>query len=424
MGFIGTLGCVITLLSVGSLGADEPAADGKPDVPKSLTFELEERRGTPQVRPTSIDIEFSNRLPRRITNPPSLDGEPVWAEAPVAGIGIGVGALRVGKAGLQLLVDRNADGTFEGDEIMAVEGFERKTPQGDVGSVSWRRKVQVGRTELELILVGKQSGITGRVTGSGHRRGELPHWNGAARLLLVVLDHDLDSRYGTPGDFWWLGTTDRLDRYRIGFGPHNMVEANEPVFMGDTVWRLTPAQSGTAVVHRVGDAGKLDDYLARRSRRVHDGRRWKLEQDRERFVRDMKLDESRKKTEVPAQFHHSTDLAALVERAKAAGKPLLIELESDLYIRSQWNSQYVYPDAEVSELLKQFYCVRWNVEFGELNIARKVSSKGYPCVAVFDASGETLNVMRHFMSPPKFITQLQLALARYAVRKKPSADSD
>ena len=85
--------------------------------PKTLTFKMDSSQGRPVVRAPTIDLDFKKQLPRSVQSVPQIAGETFWAEAPIAGLRIPIGAARSGKAGLQLLVDRNGDGALEGDDI-------------------------------------------------------------------------------------------------------------------------------------------------------------------------------------------------------------------------------------------------------------------------------------------------------------------
>ncbi|MEE8142400.1 MAG: hypothetical protein V3T77_04815, partial [Planctomycetota bacterium] len=248
-----------------SAGDDLPS---KITVPTQLTTaDLDSR---PRVSPPSVVLELSEARPAALKSAPEVKATIQWAEFKPGEQTFTIGLARGEEGQLELFVDADGDGKLNGeDERLTLTGQKRER-KGKVISTRWETPVTLGGQELRLFAMESRGGLMVRLSAVFFRKGVVPlkDAEGETSMLLVVVDQDLNGRYGSAGDYWWFGDQERAEGIRLSH--FNMIEADEPVFHNSRSWRLEKlADNGSATVLADGESGKFSEYLARRTERVN-----------------------------------------------------------------------------------------------------------------------------------------------------------
>jgi hypothetical protein len=351
-----------------------------------LAFQL----GQPTLEAVLVDgspqpLELLERAPPGVKPGAATTAILRYAVARAGGRETALAFLRGAGDACTLYVDANGNGDL-GDPG---ERFSCPLAGREGNAAFWKIDgVRLGAATVSLALKETAGEVSASVTAAGARRGRA--LVGGRTFALHLLDGDLDGSFSSAADRWWFGPVEHLAKVRR-LVPDAMVEANEPAF-ADGAWRLrSVGADGRAVIVRDPGAGTLGDYLHRRAERVN-RERWfpQFRAEEPELRARLGMPAGRPRAAAAPEFLHDADLAAALERARRENRPVLADFEADWCVWCKRYDYYVYPDAEVADLLSRFVLVKINAEFNFAGDLDRLGAESLPFLVFLAPDGRPL----------------------------------
>lgn len=373
-------------------------------------------RGSP-VQPVAEQVKLAQQAPKQLQAQPDCT-DPWFGVQKIAGREI---VLVVGKSKAEaelpdvLFVDRDGDGKLAASERLELQ-VTSQPGRGDNAQPVQRSQ------PVEFQCVAGDKKITASFTylraGDAAPRATLQFPNyleatvplGGEDRLVVVLDQDLDGRFGSAGDLWALTKAGErpVSAYALSAIGERRFENGQRI--GIALAKDTTVQVSTAAA----DGPDPKDAAAHRTRVEHI---WsaRFDQEREEFTKARGLDTARPLAKSPIPWHYVTFAEAL-ELGRKAGKPVFVDVMAFWCVWCYRMDYYTYPDAEVATMLAEKFVpvkiVQEQDRAGDYDAVMKgkLEARGIPAMGIFDADGNVLHKIGGWKKPQDFLVDLQTGL--------------
>jgi len=384
------------------------------------TMNVTDRSNRPPVFPSRESIEMASEMPEGAPALPEGISGALYGTKQMIGRTV---TFALGKSGEdvegydRLAADLDGDGTFADSEVLELP--VRQRPLRDGGVV-----LQAQIPEITIESDGREYRL---MCGYGYRVGTpvtlnvMPLWYlrgsvtvGDVACDVFVVDGDLDGDFDGGEDGWVLRATPEEGARTGTVSSFGLSRFDEKRFREGRLLELRPTEGlSLKLTVTPADAPDPASLKSHRERVEHE---WmeRFDKERDRFIEARGVDTSRPKAETPIDWNFVTfDEAKAM--AKAAGKPLFVDVLAYWCVWCYRMDYYTYPDAEVAKLLNESFVpvkiIQEQDRAGDYaRIREELGARGIPAMGIWTADGDLVRYIRGWKKPSEFVEELKAGL--------------
>ncbi len=376
--------------------------------------DLMNRESPPPVMPPSEDVAMTRTAISGLTLPEGFTdawfGSCTIASKPIA--------IVMGKSSADakdddtLFVDRNGNGKLDDDEKLDMQ--VRSMSRGDnhfSQAIPVETTLDLGASPLPVVFTFRQMNDADPDASLMFLDYlEAPVHVGDDECLVAIVDENHDGKFNGADDMWALVKPDD----RRPASAYGMMKLDEHGFFNGNLIGIQVTDDNKVEITTAAASGPNPADLAAQRARVEKIWTERFDKEREDFVKQRKLDESRPKATDPIHWNY-VSFDAAKKLAAEAGKPLFVDVMAFWCVWCYRMDYYTYPDKEVAQLLNEKFVpvkiIQEQAAEGDYKaLMDAMEARGIPAMGIFDADGNVLHKISGWNSPVDFVKELEAGL--------------